>query len=644
MGLRSTFHTSILCFLGLAGLIGPAHAFDGAPVQKVLERHCLECHGGKKVKGEVDFSIFETRDQALNAFELWAKVGDVVAHGEMPPEDHPQPNEAERKILLDWCAEVEAAPVEASPGPFRIRRLSGPEYRNTLRSLFGFELELGITEAEQTLIETRSVIEKLLPVDPPGRSGFVNDTHGAPISDAMFLRYVQFADAALSELFTPQRRTELAALLGSELPDDFGKDDFTPTQAEALLRNLVPRAHRRPVPEADMKKKIAALAGKTGAELVRALQSELRAVLVSPAFLYRGSLMARPAGRQQVDAFELAERLSYFLWADMPDAELRRAAEAGSLRDPEALVAQIDRLLADPKARALAEEFGVAMLGLQDIDDVSKDTIYRQAIRSQPRDFLHHLFTTDQAILELVDSRTTFASQAIIGLYNGKDRKQLKPVPKPKGIERQATPNQKILLKHTPERGGILTMPGVLAMNRGPIIRGTWILRRVLGEELGEPPPDVPAIKPVPRGIKMTFRERFEAHRENPSCMRCHKKIDPLGFGLERYDQRGKFITDKKRLAEIDTSGKLPGGETFDSFAELKQLLLTTQREAIVRHLVRQTMAYALCRKLERHDRPAVEKITASMLENNGTWRTLFIETAQSLPFQEAEFGEQATP
>jgi len=628
--------TRILWPLLLAVLCGPPLFGFDAELQPILERLCLDCHGGENVKGKIDFLVLKTRTEAMAATEVWEKVAEVLAHGDMPPEDKAQPTEAERKLLLDWCAEVDQAPVEARPGPFRVRRLSGPEYRNTLRSLFGFELELATTKAEQTLVETTSLVEKLLPPDPPGASGFVNDTHGAPITEALFLRYVQFADAALSELFTPARREQLSALVGADLPTAFDKDDFTMTQAESLLQTLVPRAHRRPVAEAEFENMRARLAGKEGAELVRALQGELRSVLVSPAFLYRGLLAPAQTGQHPVDDFELAERLSYFLWADMPDDALRDAA--GELRTPGTLDAQIDRMLADPKSRALAEQFGVEFLGLQDVDAVSKNVIYRQAIRSQPRDFLHYLFTEDRPVMDLVDTRTTFVSQAIVGLYHPKDRKQFKPVAKPRGIERQATTNQQIVLEHTPERGGILTMPGVLAMNRGPILRGTWILRRVLGEELGEPPPDVPAIKPVPRGVKMTFRERFEAHRENPSCMVCHKKIDPLGFALEGYDGSGKFITDKKRAASIDTTGRLPNGETFEDFAGLKTLLLTTQREAIVRNAVERTLAYALCRKLERADRPTVDAITAKILADNGTWRMLFGEIARSLPFQQAEF------
>jgi hypothetical protein len=183
-------------------------------------------------------------------------------------------------------------------------------------------------------------------------------------------------------------------------------------------------------------------------------------------------------------------------------------------------------------------------------------------------------------------------------------------------------------------------MPGILTMNIGPIQRGTWMLRQILGEQLGEPPADIPAIQPSPPGENLSFRERFEAHRSDASCARCHEKIDPLGFALDGYDQNGKFMLasdqakGKKLPPPIDTSGKLPTGEAFKDFAELKAILMTSQRETIVRNIVEHTLAYALCRKLVRSDQPTVDRITKNLCENDGTWKSLFVQIANSLPFR----------
>lgn len=217
----------------------------------------------------------------------------------------------------------------------------------------------------------------------------------------------------------------------------------------------------------------------------------------------------------------------------------------------------------------------------------------------------------------------------------------MKPYTKAKGIERQRTPNQKLELMHAEGRGGLLTMPGILTLNQGPIQRGTWMLRRILGVEVGEPPADTPPIKASPRGQNLTFRERFEAHRSDASCARCHVKIDPLGFALEAYDKNGQFLraSDQKNAKQpakkIDTSGKLPSGETFETFAELKAILLTKKREPIVRNIVEQTLAYALCRKLTRSDQAVVDTISENLCENDGTWLSLFQQVVSSVPFRE---------
>jgi hypothetical protein len=580
------FRTSAV-FLGLL-----ASAAAGEIPQAFLDQNCIRCHGGEKVKGKVDFT---KADLGANS-ELWEKVADVLEHEEMPPEDEKQPTAEERTAFFDWYR-AEFIDIEARAGTFRTRRLSAEEYRNTLRSLVGFDLEVAIIKAEQTVVE-KSLVMKLLPTDPPGASGFVNDTHGAPISTVLWDQYSFLAEAALSRFL-------------DELPAD--------AAAEEVVRDFQARAFRRPLAESPIE--------------VADLEAELKTILMSPQFLYRGFLVEGEPGQQlPVDDFELAERLSYFLWADMPDAELSAVAADGTLTEPEIFAAQIDRMLVSPRARSLAESFGVQWLGLDDIDDFTSDPIANFALKSEPIDFLNYLFTENRPVIELIDSRTTFANDSAFGRYP-KERKNLKKYVKPRGIERMIFPNQQITLTNTPEYGGILTTPGVLVMNRGPIIRGTWILRKILGEDLGEPPADVPPIQAVTQK-GLSFREKFELHRSNPSCALCHDKIDPLGFSLQAYDGTAAF----KPSPKIDTAGKLPSGEAFADFAELKSILLTSQREAIIRNAVEQTLAYALCRKLEPFDRHAVDAIAQKLNETDGTWRDLFFEIANSLPFREAYF------
>ncbi|MGK0188816.1 MAG: hypothetical protein ACI9R3_004630 [Verrucomicrobiales bacterium] len=620
-------------------------------VRPIFEKSCVKCHGGEKVKGKVDLSKILTRVDADANFDLWETVTAVIEDGEMPPEEEPQLSATDKGTVLNWHEQRKHAAIDPRPATFRPRRLSGPEYRNTLRSLFGFDLEVAIGKAEQTVTGEPSLVLKLLPTDPPGASGFVNDTHAARLSTSIWNQYSYLTDSALEKLFSVKQREQLARFVGVRIPLAWSEEDFALSQAESLVRKFLPLALRRPVDEAQLAKPIANLTGKHGMELVAATKFELKAILMSPAFLYRGLLMDGEPGKQQlIDAFELAERLSYFLWEDMPDDELASLAADGSLQDPQVVVAQVDRMLRSPKARSLAESFGVQWLLINSLDEqLRKDPIRHHALRSQPIDFLNYLFVENRPVMELIESKVTFVNQGTSGFY-GKDRQKLERFNKPKGIERQRTPNQRLILERAEGRGGILTMPGILTMNQGPIQRGTWMLRQILGEHLGEPPADVPAIQPSPHGQNLSFRERFEKHRSDPSCARCHEKIDPLGFALDGYDAKGQFIfasdqRNKKKKSParpIDTSGKLPSGEIFDNFSELKSILLTSQRETVVRNIVERTLSYALCRKLARSDWPTVDSITIKICEADGTWNSLFQEVANSLPFRQTIIPDNA--
>tara|TARA_R110000850_G_scaffold148195_4_gene270415 strand:+ start:241 stop:2136 length:1896 start_codon:yes stop_codon:yes gene_type:complete len=622
-------------------------------VSTFLDQYCIQCHGGEKVKGKVDFTTVSVETASKEHFDFWELAAEVVDYEDMPPEDEKQPTAEERAAFQQWY-EANYIHVAASPGVFQPRRLSTPEYRNTMRALFGFDLENKVAKSEQTAIEP-SLILKLMPTDPPGESGFINDTHAAPLSTVLWDQYAYFSEVALHQLFSPQGHKALKSMLGEELPGKFKHSDFTQKHARQLIEHFAPIANRRPVDQKDINEILTQLEPLSGVKLVDALKFEMKTILMSPGFLYRGMRMKRTPGQQQpVDSYELAERLSYFLWEDMPDQELRQCAADGSLKDPETLSAQVERMLASPKARSLSDSFATQWLVLDEIDDAYSDPYLLDSFKNQPLDFLNYLFTEKRPVIELIDSDVTFASHVTASIYP-KDKNKLEKYVKPKGIEKQVVPNQKLALENTEGRGGLLTMPAVLAMNRGPILRGTWTLRKVLGEHLGEPPADVPPIQSTIGDKKLSFREKFEHHRANASCARCHDKIDPLGFAFEGYNDKGAYLLSSnksplpkgmqskdKTPAKIDTSGQLTTGESFQNFEELKALLLTTRREDIVRNAVEQTLSYALCRKLESHDGPAVESITTTLLESDGTWQDLFTGVANSLPFRETIFSSDS--
>ena len=638
---------TLLTFWIVGGRSLDADDFE-TEIRPLLQEYCADCHSGSDAEADIDFSLIKSKEQITSSLQLWDSVVEHLKSQTMPPEDERQPQPDERAKVYRWYHDFVAS-IEARPAEFRPRRLSVIEFRNSLRSVLGFDLEVAIAEAEQTVTQ-KSLVIKLMPIDPPGDSGFKNDTHNNPLSVVSWDQYSFLVDAALEELFSERRRSEFANLAGIEkdemhLHAQAGKLDRS--QLETLLKTILTRAYRRTVSAKELNNILDRLDRESGKELVAQTKFEIKAALMSPRFLYRGMAVTGKPGRQKVDPFELAERLSYFLWADMPDDRLISLAQSGTLSDNRVLHEELDRLLASDKARSLAEVFATEWLTLNEIDLVSKNPPIVAALKSQPLDFLHYLFTQDRPLLELIESDVAFINPHTSRMY-GNDAKQMTKYVKQRGIEFEAIPNQKIDLVSTKERGGILTMPGVLAMNKGPILRGTWILERIVGDHLPEPPMNISPVAPNKRGEKLTFRQRFEQHRSNATCAVCHDKIDPIGFSLDSYAADGSYLLKpnpkrkkKKKgqeavdVNQIDTHGKLPTGEQFKDINELKQILTSSKRRIVIRNIVERTMSYALGRKLQYFDRPTVEQIAKEMDESNGTWRDLFHAIVDSISFRE---------
>lgn len=618
----------VLTAVLLCALCAVSRAAD--PVDDVaglIRKYCVECHRSPDPRGELDLATV-LQGPHDEFFAVWEDVADRLRHREMPPADAVQPAEAERRAVLDWYSTSYVPSLKPRPGSMRPRRLSAVEYRNTMRSLFGFDLEVSVIEAEQTVSE-KSLVLKLLPTEPPGRSGFRNDTHTAPLTTVLWEQYSYLADAAIAEMFSSDRRPELLERLRVSDEADVESDD-----AEAFLQEFVQRAFRRSLTSEQMAPFVQ-LAGESAP--LSEMQIAMKRILMAPQFLYRGFLSdhSRP-GPQRVDAWELAERLSYFLWADMPDAELFEVAATGELADFNELRRQINRMVDSPSSITLATDFAHQWLTLGEVEKNNVEIPQAEALRSQPRDFMHDLFVSDRPLTELIDSRTAFVNPFTRGYY-GDDARQMTKYRKAAGIEVEIVPNQKIVLEQTAERGGILTMPGILAMNQGPIIRGVWILERILGEELPEPPPNVGQVPPPAAGETLTFRERFEQHRSNSTCAVCHDRIDPIGFSLQRYEG-ARYAAE----STADTSGRLPSGETFADFQELKRILVTSQRRRVIRNIVNQTLSYAISRRPAAGDQAAIEQITDQLTNNAGTYRELLFQVASSMPFQQTDIPEVA--
>ncbi len=406
--------------------------------------------------------------------------------------------------------------------------------------------------------------------------------------------------------------------------------------AQHILEHIMPRAFRRPVEAVEVAKYLGLFeqSQAIGDDFYAAMRQTLSAVLVSPNFLFRVELAPSKANEPfALTDYQLASRLSYLFWMSLPDDELRELAEAGKLRDPEVLRGQVDRMLADPRSRIMSEEFLGQWLGFAGLGSTHKPDIraFRQvytdelgeAMRMEPVYFFRHLLAENKSLLGLLDARETFVNQALAKLYGISSAPGV-------GFERVALQD--------PNRGGLLGMSGILTSTStptrtSPVIRGAWVVERLLGEEIPTPPADAGTL-PANAGTKAkTLREELSQHREREECAGCHDRIDPIGFGLENFDAIGRWRDVDEQKRAIDASGDLPGGITFSGPVELKAYLLEHRQEDFVRTVIEKMLAYALGRELQLFDQPAVEDILAALAENGYGTKTLMQEIVLSRPF-----------
>ena len=442
------------------------------------------------------------------------------------------------------------------------------------------------------------------------------------------------------------------------------KSDTTkskPEQTREVLNRFLARAYRRPVTQAEVERLVvlATLAQDEGLSWEASMQRAMLAALVSPKFLFRLELDDRPSplattepaapsslAPQALDEFQLASRLSYFLWSTMPDEELFTLAGKGELTKN--VDAQVRRMLADPKSNSLVDQFAMQWLQLQRLKTVSPDTklfpqfndTLRAAMFKETELFIDAIIREDRSILDLIDADFTFVNRPLARHYGLEDAMAKRP----EGDQRRRRfdPNrdtafERITLPNK-QRGGLLTQASILTVTSNPtrtspVKRGRWILEQILGAPPPPPPPNVPEL---PEGDKAqltgSLRQRMEQHRANPSCANCHAKMDPLGFAFENFDAIGGF-RQKDGEFPIETAGVLPGGKTFQGPAELKTLLME-QRSKLSRNLTEKLMTYALGRGLEHYDRRAVLKIQTALEQHGYKFSTLAIEIAKSDPFR----------
>jgi hypothetical protein len=407
--------------------------------------------------------------------------------------------------------------------------------------------------------------------------------------------------------------------------------------ARRIVASLAGEAYRRPANNEDIESLMEFYAdGRKGHDFEAGIKAALQALLVSPKFVFRFESTpsdARPGQTYRVSDPDLASRLSFFIWNTVPDAELVKAASAGTLHTPAVLEKQVRRMLGDPKAQALSTRFASQWLRLQDVEKIHPDALLFPAFdnelassyKRETELFFDSIVREDRSILELLTADFTYVNERIARVYR-------MPNIIGEGFRRVTVPD---------ERRGILGQGSVLmqtsvADRTSPVQRGKWIMEVLLGSPPPAPPPNVPPlddIKPATEtGKTLSTRERMEEHRKNPACTSCHRVIDPLGLALENFDVLGAWRI-KDNGVGIDANGVLYDGTKLGGPADLRQALLN-HSDAVIRNFTDNLMSFAIGRRIEYFDQPSIRAIAKKAAQNGNRFSSFVLGIVTSPAFQ----------
>ena len=411
--------------------------------------------------------------------------------------------------------------------------------------------------------------------------------------------------------------------------------------ANTMLSALARRAYRRPPSDSDIDTLMAFYEeGRAEGTFDTGIQAAVERLLVDPEFLFRIETDPQgvgPGTAYRISDLDLASRLSFFLWSSIPDDELLDLAARNQLGDPTVLDQQIARMLADPRSRALVENFAGQWLQLRKLRNAAPDTAtytafdenLRNAMRRETELFLEHELREDRPLVNMLRADYTFANERLARHY---------------GIPDVYGPHFRRVTFPDKTRGGLLGHASILTItsyaNRtSPVVRGTWLLENILGTPPPPPPPNIPSLRSArEEGVAATMRERLDQHRTNPVCASCHNMIDPLGFALESYDAIGRWRatngggTPFDTGVPIDPSGTLVDGTEVRGLTGLRDVVLTRQ-DQFVETVTEKLLTYALGRTLEHYDMPVVRQIGRQTAPDDLTWSLLISAIVKSPPF-----------
>jgi hypothetical protein len=599
----------------------------------VLEDYCYYCHGDGKKKGDLSLEIFKDEKDIRHNYKISEMIFKKVLVGEMPPKDRKKrPSKEEQKLVADWIRDsLDDFYANAPPDPGRVtvRRLNRSEYNNVIRDL----MRVDFNPAKDF---------------PPDDSGYGFDNIGDVLSVSTLLleKYLSAAEKIAEQaVAVPPRGKSLPLARLSEFQKQYFKypmpADNRRRIAEDFAQAFMRRAYRREVTSEEIKSVLvlAKQAVDDGGSFEEGVRLAVQAVLISPHFLFRWELdgaLGNPRAVRSLNEFELASRLSFFLWSSQPDDQLLKHAYKGQLRKN--LGSEVGRMLKDARAQSFVENFTGQWLELRNLDVYQPDKklfpTFTPALRNDMRQetelLFAHIMRGNRSVLELLSADYSFVNERLATHYGIGDV--------------QGEKFRSVSLRGT-LRGGILGHASILTItsdpNRtSPVKRGKYVLENILGTPPPAPPPDAPSLSESGE-ITGTLREQFVKHRQDPTCASCHKVMDPIGFAFENYDAIGRYRTKDNGIL-IDAGGKLETGEPFKNATDLRRILLNQKREYFARCITEKMLTYALGRGLEYYDKRTIDNIVARLKKNDYRFNELVQEVVTSLPFdmKRGEAGE----
>jgi len=590
----------------------------------VLEKYCFTCHGDGQKKGGIQLDVYKVDGDVHRGYKLWEQVFRKVRAGEMPPEGRKKrPNKEEQALIVGWIRHsLDDFYVNSPPDPGRVtvRRLNRSEYNNVIRDLLKVDFKPA----------------KDFPADDSGH-GFDNIGDVLSMSPLLLEKYLAAAEKISEQVVAvPARGQPMDSKRLTAFQRQYFRYPIPRTlrrqAAEGFVRPFLRRAYRRGVTQEEVGRvmRLAKQAVDDGGSFEEGVRLALMATLISPHFIFRWELDGAPGNPKAIrslNEFELASRLSFFIWSSQPDDRLLHLANQGQLRKN--LKAEVSRMLKDQRAFSLVENFAGQWLELRNLNVYRPDRKLfpsytpelRDDMRRETELFFGHVMRGNRNVLELISADYSFLNARLAKHY---------------GIKNVNGSNfRQISLKGT-GRGGVLGHASVLTItsdpNRtSPVKRGKYVLENILGTPPPPPPPDVPELEVVGANTG-TLREQMIKHRTNAVCASCHEKMDPIGFAFEHFDAIGRYRT-QDNGQPINAAGKLDSGESFKNAADLREILADEKRNLVARCLTEKMLTYALGRGLEYYDKRTVDAIVQRLGKNGYKFNDLIGGIVTSLPF-----------